>query len=1253
MSVIAFIVSFLAYLAQNMVQTTRIRLFHLPLPIMERVFISLKRATSFASLAALSANVLLGTTLGVFAPLAVPTVEAASTIWSDDFGLNTTIPDIPNWDEEGNEGDATTQIQQPGGSGSEDSPSPNAGALVRVGPGEWMCRSVNAAGLDTLKINYYWRDDNSAEDGEAGIVEYYTGGTCDAPTGLSTLATHELDDTDNGGTSAWSALQTVNLPGSLSNSSFFVRFRNTANSSDEILRIDGVSVTGETIVVAVDPKLTVTATVNGGPKTIADVSLTVDAGAVVSGAQNTYTAGAHTVAGNTLASYTKTISGHCAANGSITLATNDVKSCSVTYDYVAPPAVTFLGFRNQTSGSYDSGPAIQPCGSTNTTGFAAFEWAESGVSPNQPLSYEYKILSGPAGVGYTEVHTNTHHNGGIPAAGTYTVQITPTDSLGNVGTPVSCVMTYAPMVTVTIAKYINGVHATVPNANSSSFNMTAVYNATNIGAGSSPYTIGQTGNNTPTSYEAKTIPLAYGADYSTYEDTSVSCTAAYPFALVGYTTGDTEALAAAAVPSMTIPAFTGMTTNKFVIVWNKTCPPAPTHLSPADGVTLTPAQLDKIDWSDITTDPAMPITYYYQSATNPATNPDGSFTSPAYTSGPLSMSEIPALGTPVGTYYWHVRAVDGAGNSSVWSTPWTIIVAPAPKLTVNIVMVNDNGGTKTSADVSVTVDGGAVTSGVQATYTVGTHTVAGTSLTGYTQTINADCAADGTISLTFSDVKTCTVTYDDIAPKLTVIKHVVNDNSGTLLDVDVPLFVDGNSVITNVQNTFDAGLHLVTETNAAGYDFMFTGDCSATGSILLNPGDVKVCIITNDDQPAELTVIKEVINDNGGALVSADFTMHVTGNAPSLTTFSGDALGTVVVLNAGSYTASETSVSGYTGTLSADCSGIMLPGDHKICTITNDDEAGTLTVIKNVINNDGRSAVASAFTINVNGTNVSLSTFAAADGSGTTVTLDAGAFDVVENATADYTTTYSADCSGTILNGQSLTCTVTNDDLPVLPTGATEANEEGFDDGNSSRRGSETNRLGSVMGVMSASRGLGGPVAPAAFGGSADTPLSDEEKAFLCGIQRSLPRTVTYGLIDWIADQLADTMNRPADLIASVLKQPLCEKEVETKALVAAATQVPLDEKGYPVSENDLWNKCIRNERIYLEEVRNNLEEWTPLDEHRRVLPRSCASYHTGNNWFMPGLDIYFTWNPTKKVATFPKGYVGVKNVSVVEGQSN
>lgn len=108
-------------------------------------------------------------------------------------------------------------------------------------------------------------------------------------------------------------------------------------------------------------------------------------------------------------------------------------------------------------------------------------------------------------------------------------------------------------------------------------------------------------------------------------------------------------------------------------VTDTTAPMAPTPLYPSNGAVKTTAMQDKVDWTDVT-DSSSPVSYVYQASNASSTNPDGSFVSPVYTSGPLAVSEIPTPGTAEGTYYWHVQAVDSAGNTSPWSTVWSFTV---------------------------------------------------------------------------------------------------------------------------------------------------------------------------------------------------------------------------------------------------------------------------------------------------------------------------------------------------------------------------------------------------------------------------------------------------------------------------------------------------------------------------------------------------------------------------------------------------
>jgi hypothetical protein len=92
-------------------------------------------------------------------------------------------------------------------------------------------------------------------------------------------------------------------------------------------------------------------------------------------------------------------------------------------------------------------------------------------------------------------------------------------------------------------------------------------------------------------------------------------------------------------------------------------------------------------------------------------------------------------------------------------------------------------------------------------------------------------------------------------------------------------------------------------------------------------------------QPATLKVVKHVVNDDGGTASAGDFTLSVTGSSPSPATFPGaESPGTQVALDAGSYSVAETGgPSGYTSSLSADCSGTIAAGETKTCTVTNDD----------------------------------------------------------------------------------------------------------------------------------------------------------------------------------------------------------------------------------------------------------------------------------------------------------------------------
>lgn len=126
--------------------------------------------------------------------------------------------------------------------------------------------------------------------------------------------------------------------------------------------------------------------------------------------------------------------------------------------------------------------------------------------------------------------------------------------------------------TVTINKFVEGAQATGSSADFASFTMNATWDAENIGDGSGQYALGAS-NTVP--YQAMTAEMTEGADYSTSEvmngTVGAVCATGTPFALVGYTTGNTYAEAASGTPTTTAPSFTNIQSDKYVIVWNDDC----------------------------------------------------------------------------------------------------------------------------------------------------------------------------------------------------------------------------------------------------------------------------------------------------------------------------------------------------------------------------------------------------------------------------------------------------------------------------------------------------------------------------------------------------------------------------------------------------------------------------------------------------------------------------------------------------------
>ena len=301
-----------------------------------------------------------------------------------------------------------------------------------------------------------------------------------------------------------------------------------------------------------------------------------------------------------------------------------------------------------------------------------------------------------------------------------------------------------------------------------------------------------------------------------------------------------------------------------------------------------------------------------------------------------------------------------------------------------------------------------------------------------------------TFNVEAGETVTCVFT-NSRRPILTVVKSVVNDYGTAAQPDDFDLKVNDLSVDSGVSNVLNPGSYNVWEDLELGPDgyllTSFSGNCDSEGNILLSYGDDSTCTITNTAVAPQLTVIKNVVNNDGGNAVAGNFTMNVNGTEVSNPSFPGDENGTVVTLDAGEYEVTESGPDGYSPSYSEDCNGTIGIGDVKSCTITNDDIAPTLRLVKEVIKDNGGNAFPEDWTL-----------FAIA-GEEESI-IDSGDSEEFHTAIAGITYTlsesdtpsgYSASgwsCDGGSLEGDELvlgldedvTCTITNDDIQPLLT---------------------------------------------------------------------------------------------------------------------------------------------------------------------------------------------------------------------------
>ncbi|MGI9188262.1 MAG: hypothetical protein ACR2J9_12240, partial [Gaiellales bacterium] len=201
--------------------------------------------------------------------------------------------------------------------------------------------------------------------------------------------------------------------------------------------------------------------------------------------------------------------------------------------------------------------------------------------------------------------------------------------------------------------------------------------------------------------------------------------------------------------------------------------------------------------------------------------------------------------------------------------------------------------------------------------------------------------------------------------------------------------------------------------------------------------------ITNDDVAPVLHLRKVVVNDNGGTATEGSFTLTATG------TEGNDVSGTSPVdsgatLQADTWALGESSVAGYaagawacTGGSQEGSSITVGIGGEATCTITNDDIAPILRLRKVVVNDNGGTATAADFTLTATGTAGNTVTGTAPVDSGAGLLADT--WTLTETGPAGYAasawTCVGGSQLGSVISvavGGEATCTITNDDVPVI-----------------------------------------------------------------------------------------------------------------------------------------------------------------------------------------------------------------------------
>src|SRR3989344_3705761 len=386
-----------------------------------------------------------------------------------------------------------------------------------------------------------------------------------------------------------------------------------------------------------------------------------------------------------------------------------------------------------------------------------------------------------------------------------------------------------------------------------------------------------------------------------------------------------------------------------------------------------------------------------------------------------------------------------------------------PTLRVTKMVVNDNGGTATTSDFALFIDGATTTSGTSMHVQAGSHLVTESASSTYTATFGGACDQDGMVTLAAGEHEECTITNDDVPPPMPghLIVDKVTQPSGSTAEFSI--MATGTGAITGggsgtttdaVSKHYEvaAGTYSVSETAMDGW-MTVSNTCV---DVAVAAGETETCTITNLKLPM-ITVTKMVVNDNTGTATSSDFTIHVHDMSGTTTVDvagspqPGSSVGSTYTVAPGPYHIQETGgPANYATVISGDCAAdgsiTLSAGDTKSCTVTNNDiEQAPTTghlIVDKVTEPSGSTSV---FDIMATGTG-------AITGGGTGTTTDAvskhyevmaGTYSVSETVPEGWIQKSNTCVDVAVDAGETETCTITNTKLATVTLTKVVVNDNG------------------------------------------------------------------------------------------------------------------------------------------------------------------------------------------------------------------